>query len=76
MVDSEWLRSVTAIKPLRAGENVSRNVRLIVYAYLDTPQIVFTISRLNKSERKRMIDSHIANDYRSWRFDLDRFDPQ
>ena len=23
-----------------------------------------------------MVESYIANDYRSWRFDLDRFDPQ
>jgi len=61
MVDTAWLKSVIDIKPLKAAETVSRNVRLVIYAYLDTPQIIFTIGRLCTSERKRMIQSYIAN---------------
>lgn len=30
----EWLASI--LKPLKVAETVSRNVRLLVYAYLDT----------------------------------------
>lgn len=51
MVDSDWLKTVTAVKPLNAGEKMSRNVRLVIYAYLDTRDVLFEIARLCKKER-------------------------
>ena len=56
MVDTEWLGQL--IKPLKVSETVSRNVRLLVYAYLDTKEIVFNVACLSKTERKRMVESY------------------
>ena len=75
MVDSEWLENVAAVKPLKAAEKMSRNVRLVIYAYLDTRDILFEVARLCRKERQRMIESHIANKGRSWTFYLDRYYP-
>ena len=69
----EWLRSL--IKPLKVAETVSRNVRLLVYAYLDTKDIIYTIGRLNRKERQRMIESFLANSQREWHINLDSFNP-
>lgn len=51
MVDSAWLDSLTAVKPLTAGEKMSRNVRLVIYSYLDTRDILFEVARICKKER-------------------------
>ena len=64
MVDTEWLGSL--IKPLKVAETVSRNVRLLVYAYLDTKEIVYSVACLSKTERKRMVESYLANKSRKW----------
>ena len=73
MVDTEWLDSI--IKPLKVSETVSRNVRLLVYAYLDTKEVVFNIACLSKTERKRMVESYLANKNREWKVNLDSFNP-
>ena len=73
MVDTEWLGQL--IKPLKVSETVSRNVRLLVYAYLDTKEIVFNVACLSKTERKRMVESYLANKHRLWKINLDSFNP-
>ena len=73
MVDTEWLEQL--IKPLKVSETVSRNVRLLVYAYLDTKEIVFNIACLSKTERKRMVESYLANNSRQWKINFDSFNP-
>lgn len=56
-------------------ETISRNVRLIVYSYLDTKSVIFQIARLSKTERRRMQESFIANRERDWSVNLDNFNP-
>ena len=73
MVDTNWIGSL--LEPLNVAEKVSRNVRLDVYKYLSTWEIINCISRLCKKERARMQDSYIANRDRTWKINLDSFDP-
>ena len=73
MVDANWIGSL--LEPLNVAESISRNVRLDVYKYLPTKEIINSIARLSKSERARMQDSYIANHERTWSVNLDLFDP-
>ena len=73
MVDANWIGSL--LEPLNVAESISRNVRLDVYKYLPTKEIINSIARLSKSERARMQDSYIANRERTWHVNLDLFDP-
>ncbi len=73
MVDTQWIGSL--LEPLNVAESISRNVRLDVYKYLSTWEVINCIARLSKSERARMKDSFIANKDRTWKVNLDSFDP-